>query len=432
MLFKSTTITKLRKLFNAIYRSKTIKNFTIYGFGQAINIISPLIITPYLVLICGIEKLGLIAIGQSIAYILIVIVDYSSYIKGVKEITINRDNKLILENQFITIYFAKFLLLLFITLITIIAIFLIPYFNQNGILILLSLFIVIGQFINPTWFFQGVENFKWITIINILSKVIFIAGTLFFITKKEDFIYANFWLGFGAVIANSIGFLWVLKTYKFSFYKTTIKATKQLLVDDFSFCVSQLFFAIRNYSTVIIIDFFAGNYVAGQFKVIEQIINFFRTYLQLFFKFSYSYVCFELDKNIKKGLHLWKKFNGLNFCFLIVLLIMVYLFSNPILRFFKVEEGLLDELEIYLAYALFIPLLIGLTLPFEQLMFSFNKNKEYISLTIASTIFNILALSIVMQFFGLKQAFFVLIFTELILAIIYLFIVKPYFSKEKN
>lgn len=422
----------LRNLLRSLHSNKTFKNLIVYGFGQGINIISPLLITPYIIFICGLDKLGIIAIGQSFAYIFIVVVDYSSYIVGVKEISINRKDNPLLESLFKTIYVTKAVLLLLVALVSVLLIYAVPYFREEKVTFFFSFTIIIAQFLNPTWFFQGVENFKWITIINVLSKMIYILGVLLLVRTQSDYVFANLWMGLGSIIANLIGLFWILKVYGFSFKNSSFDAVRALLLRDFSFCLSQLFFAIRNYSPVVIIGFFAGDFIAGQFRVIEQIINLFRTYLQLFFKFSYSYVCFAIDENFKKGLTLWRKFNGFNFIFLVLLLALVLVFSTKILIFFKVEAAHLLEIENYLYLAVFIPLLIGITLPLEQLIFSLNKNKEYIRLTIISTIFNVLGLSVLMHAFGLAQAFFLLIFTEAGLALIYCYVLKNEFNKLKH
>lgn len=422
----------LRNLLRNLHSNKTFKNLIIYGFGQGINIISPLLITPYIIYICGLEKLGVIAIGQSFAYILIVIVDYSSYIIGVKEVSVNRNDRPVLQSLFKTIYASKAILLLVVALISLLLIYAVPYFREEKHTFFFSFSIIIAQFLNPTWFFQGIENFKWITIINVLSKVIYVLGVLLLVKTQSDYVFANLWMGLGGIIANVIGLFWILKTYRFSFKMISFVEVKALLARDFSFCLSQLFFAIRNYSPVVIIGFFAGDFIAGQFRVVEQIINLFRTYLQLFFKFSYSYVCFAIDENLKKGLTLWRKFNGLNFVFLMLLLALVVVFSTEILVFFKVDAAHLLEIENYLYLAVFIPLLIGITLPLEQLIFSLNKNKEYIRLTIISTIFNVLGLSVLMHAFGLTQAFMLLIFTEAGLAVIYCYVLKNEFNKLEN
>ena len=73
--------------------AKQTKDFIIYGFGQAINLISPLLVIPYIVSICGEEGLGKAGVGFSFALIAIVLVDYGSYINGTKEVSINNNKK---------------------------------------------------------------------------------------------------------------------------------------------------------------------------------------------------------------------------------------------------------------------------------------------------------------------------------------------------
>lgn len=396
------------------------------------NLVSPLLITPYIIYICGLEKLGVIAVGQSLAYILNVIIDYSSNIIGVKEISINREDNSKIQQTFSEVYISRVFLFLAVFLFISILIFTIPYFEKNALLIFLSTSIILGQAINPTWFLQGIENFKWITVINILAKVIYIVCIFLFLKKESDYILANFWLGLGTILANILAFVWIIQKFKIKFKLKAIQGAKQIIKRDFMFCVSQYFFAIRNYSSVLVIGFFAGDFVAGQFKVIEQIINLFRTYLQMFFKFTYTYVCFGIDKSIANGLILWKKYNGLNLIFLIGLLFLAFLFSDQVLLFFKVGAELINKLSSYLRLALLLPFLIAITLPLEQLIFNFSKNKEYIRLTIFSTIINILGLTILIRFSeDLKYSILLLIGIEMFLILAYLILLKSYLFNRK-
>ncbi|WP_158611905.1 oligosaccharide flippase family protein [Flavobacterium macacae] len=422
----------MNKILNSFRSSKALKNFIIYGFGQAVNLVSPLLITPYIIYICGLEKLGVIAVGQSLAYILNVIIDYSSNIIGVKEISISREDNSKIQQTFSEVYISRVFLFLAVFLFISVLIFTIPYFEKNALLIFLSTSIILGQAINPTWFLQGIENFKWITIINILAKVIYIVCILLFLKKESDYILTNFWLGLGTILANILAFVWIIQKFKIKFKSKAIQGAKRIIKRDFMFCVSQFFFAIRNYSSVLVIGFFASDFVAGQFKVIEQIINLFRTYLQMFFKFTYTYVCFRIDKSMVNGLILWKKYNGLNLIFLIGLLFLAFLFSDQVLLFFKVGAELINKLSSYLRLALLLPFLIAITLPLEQLIFNFSKNKEYIRLTIFSTIINILGLTILIRFSeDLKYSILLLIGIEMFLILAYLILLKSYLFDRK-
>ena len=189
----------------SVFSKQKIKDFFIYGLGQAINIVSPLLILPYIIFMCGEEGLGKVGVGMSLALILSGIIDYGSYINGVKDISINRTDKKILEFHFKSIYLSKFILFLGVFLFFILLVCFVPFFEQDKRLYFYSFFIVVGQFINPIWFFQGIENFKLISFINVTSKVIYIFLVFTLLHETSDYIYVNLFLGLGAIIGNVIG-----------------------------------------------------------------------------------------------------------------------------------------------------------------------------------------------------------------------------------
>ena len=160
----------------ALLKNKQNTNLFIYGLGQGFNLITPLLVVPYIVSICGIENYGKISIGMAISFFIMVFIDYGSDIIGVKEVAVNRENPIALEKTFITTFTAKFILVISILIVTSIIFCFVPFFSSERNLFLLGLPILVGQFINPTWFLQGIENFKWITILTILSKLIYLFG----------------------------------------------------------------------------------------------------------------------------------------------------------------------------------------------------------------------------------------------------------------
>lgn len=286
-----------------------IYNFTIYGFGQAVNLISPLLVMPYIVSVCGESGLGKTGVGFSFALIAIVLVDAGSYINGTKEIAIHNADKDALEEKFNTIYLAKLLLLLGILTLCSLLIVCIPFFAKDKMQLMLSLLIVVGQFVNPTWFFQGIQDFKWITAVNVLSKAIYIAAVFVFIKTPGQYVLINAFLGMGMIVAGAIGFYSICARYGFNLQRCSLRKSLELIRREFSLSVSQLFFSFYQYAPIIIISYICGNFIAGQYRIIDQIIMIFRTYLQMFFNFIYAEICVKIFKNIRTGLNEWKKYN---------------------------------------------------------------------------------------------------------------------------
>ncbi len=410
-----------------IFTKRKIKDFIIYGFGQLINIVSPLFVMPFILFKCGEVGLGKVGVGFSCALILSGIIDYGSYIKGVKDISINRKNLIVLEKKFKSIYLSKLILLVGVFCFFSLCVLFVPFFSRDKSLYFFSSLIVLGQFINPQWFFQGIENFKWISIVNTVSKSIYILLILLFIEKKTDYVYANLFFGIGAIIGNSIGILWILRKYSFDFKKFDFNDAIFILKDEFSFSISQIFLSIYQFFPIILISYFGGDFMAGQFRVIDQIISLFKTYLNMFFYFVYSNICFELSKSKETGIKVWKQYNGLNFIIIFLTLLFFFAFSQDIMLLMNINKDKIFALSSIFKVALFVPFLISISQPLRQLMFAFSENKIYIQITIITTSLNVVFLSIFTKYYELFGAFLSIIFVELAVIILYISILKKHF-----
>lgn len=281
---------------------------------------------------------------------------------------------------------------------------------------------VIGQFINPTWFLQGIENFKWITIVNILSKVIYLVGVLLFLNTPGDYIYCNLIWGIGMIVANGIAWLYIVYNYSFSF--TTLKRAEvsKMIKQNFSIFSSQIFVSLQMYSPIILISFFGGNTLAGQYKIIDQITVIFKTYLLLFFNFVYPRVCYLLDKSKSEALRFWKVYNGLNGVFVIISMIIIALFSLKIVAYFN-PKGIV-EISNLLKIAVLIPILQSVSIPLKQLVLGSNKQKEYVKSTMVITIISLIVIVIVTPFYHIFGVLFALTMTEIITSAIFYSIIK--------
>lgn len=412
----------LNKITSILFKNKQFHKLSVYGFGQLFNLVTPLIVVPYIVNICGEENFGKTAVGMAIAFFLIVFVDYGSDIIGVREISINRNNHSNTEKIFLTTYAVKFIILIVVLLIATLCFMYIPYFRKEKILFILSLSVLVGQFINPTWFLQGVENVRWITLLNIISKVIYLAGIFLTVKAVEDYIYINLWWGLGMVIANLFVLILIFKNYNFNLKIVPFLEIKKHLRNDFSMFSSQIFVSLQLYAPVIMVSYFGNNLMAGQYKIIEQIIVIFKTYIFLFFNFIFPKVCYEVEHTPNIAMRNWKIYNGLNFLFVVAGMILFYVFSYEIVSYFNpTNRYFLSEL---LEVAIFIPLLMAISTPLKQLVLAYNYKKFYIRLTAIMVIFNLLLIRFVIPIYEVYGVLYSLIFTELIIIIFYLSCVR--------
>ena len=411
-----------KTLTGKIKNQKPLTNLIIYGWGQGFNLITPLLVIPYIVSVCGLANYGKISLGMAISFFIMVFIDYGSDIYGVKTAATHRDNPQELQRLFVTTYAAKFLLLIAVVVLFSGLLFLVPFLATEKALFFLGIPVLVGQFLNPTWFLQGIENFKWITISTIASKLIYLAGIFMFIHTTNDYIYINLLWGLGMMIANGITLFFVCRKHSFSFTTLVPKEVGQLLRTNFSIFGSQVFVSLQMYAPIMIIASFGTASMAGQYKIIEQIIVVFKTYIFLFFNFVYPRVCYLIAKSKSEAFRFWKMYNGLNMIFIAFAMLLLYVFAVPAVTYFSKTD--IKHSADLLRVAVWIPVLLAISIPMKQLVLGFNLEKKYTQITTITVLINLLLMVLLLPYYQIYGVLYTLIFTEMLTLLAFVYFLK--------
>lgn len=399
--------------------SPKIKNFFVYGLGQSVNLLSPLIVMPWLVKICGEDGLGKIGIAFAVCLILCSIVDYSSYLNGTREISVRRNNSEFLSQRIAAIYSYKFILLVFILAAVIITVLMQTVYDEK-LLLIFSLALLISQFLNPGWVLQGVEDFGRIAVYNIISKVIYIILILTLIRKTSDYIYANLFLAAGGIIVFLYGFIHVIRKYNVRFSVKSLMEGIKTLKQDTNIFFSEFLLSVYQFIPVVIVGAFAGYTSAGLFRIIEQITSVFRTYIFMYFNFSYPNVCNELEYSPIKGMKTWKMYHMLNLAAVALGCLSVAVFAENVLDYFNVNASDSVYLVGLLRFALLIPVFLVISQALRQLLLAKGNIKTYTRIIYTGTILNFILMVILVHFYDLKGAFMAILAVEAVTIGLYL------------
>lgn len=403
-----------------------IINFLIYGFGQSINILSPLLVVPFIISICSEEGLGKIGISFSISLILCCIIDYSSTLLGTKEISVHRNEKERIKSSISKFFLAKFIITLFLVVVFVIGIFTIPYLRLEKELYLLILPLLFAQLFNPNWILQGLEKFKIIALFNILSKSVYLLLVFMLIKDQSDYIWVNFYLGSSNLAFYGIALFSLFKKYGVKSDHFSFTDSVELLKNDFKICISEFCLAIYQFFPIIIVGYFLGNSAAGIYKIIEQIISIFRTYIFMFFTFSYPIVCYDMDENKEKGFKVWASYNFINTIIIGIGGIFIYCIKHFVFDFFKVSEELIPTMNSLLILGLIIPFTISISQALRQLIFVSNLLKQYTLIIYISTFLNLLVMYIFVNYFQVKGIFYAALLIETLVITSYIYAYKIY------
>lgn len=349
--------------------SKGIWNYIMFGSGQFVNLLAPLLIAPYVISICGIELWGKIGVATSVFLILSIFIDFGSQLIGVKEISSDKNNIDYIRKYLNITYAFRFLVLLLILFFLILFLFLFPNFDFK--LYSLGLWALIAQFFNPIWVYIGNENFKRINKIIIISKAIYIFLVYLIIKQKSDYIYAIFLLGISNTIVYSYYYLKIFKSYNMSLLSVTRNELIDNLKREYPFVISSLSISVYTNSPILIVKFVLGDYYAGIYKIGDMILNIFRSYLSVFFNVSFPKFCSIYSENKSEGIVFLKKASVINLLLLSVGILSVIIISNTDL----INNMKYDLIIFYYSGFVLVPFVIALNIPFYQLLIYNNEQK---------------------------------------------------------
>lgn len=180
---------KLNYLFNATY--------------QILTLITPLITAPYLSRVLQPDGIGKLSYAESIVsyFSLIAVMGISTY--GQREISYVQDDIKKRSEVFWNVKIFSFIVSGFTILVYLIFVYL---QSDNSLLYFILTLNLISNFLDITWFFQGMEDFGKTVTRNAICKILLIVYIFIFVKEKDDLpIYV---LGQGLSVALGSASLW--------------------------------------------------------------------------------------------------------------------------------------------------------------------------------------------------------------------------------
>jgi PST family polysaccharide transporter len=190
---------------------KIIENFSYLSIFQLLNLLIPLIVFPYLIRVLGGEKYGLIIYAQAVIGYFVILINFGFNITATKEVSIHKKNKKKLNKIISSVMIIKGILLLISFTIITLLVFLIPSLWEEKTLFYLTVWMCLYEFIFPIYYFQGIEEMKYITIITLISRLIFLCLIFLLIEDKSDYLLVPIINGTGAIIAGIISQIIIAK-----------------------------------------------------------------------------------------------------------------------------------------------------------------------------------------------------------------------------
>ena len=243
------------------------KNLTylyILQFGQ---FIIPLVMIPYIIRTIGVTGYGIYAVAQSIIFFLNLFVDYGFGTVLIRRIAQNRGNQSIINQAFSNIFVIKLSTSILIFVVLVVALWGKPELE----FCIYSYGIIISNILFPLWLFQGIEEMKFVTYVNLTARLLFLITVFIFVKNSTDVGLLCILNSLGLVIAAIVSMAIVMLHLKVRFVKITWLEIKREVKDANDAFITNLTSNLFITMPTIILNQFVTKEIVGFYSISEKI-----------------------------------------------------------------------------------------------------------------------------------------------------------------
>ena len=261
----------ITKIANTEDKKRLLSNFFSLSVLQVFTYILPLLTLPYLVRVLGVDKFGLVMFAQAFIIFFNILVDYGFNLSATREIAENRENKEKVTEIFSSVMQIKFILIATSFILLSIIVFSFEKFSKDWELYYFTFLMVVGQGLFPIWYFQGMERMKYITIVNVVSKLIFTIAIFIFIHEEIDYILVPILNGLGFIVGSGVS-LWIIHKYFNQSFEIQSYQTMMIHFKDSSqFFLSRVSVSIYTSANAFILGLFTNTTMVGYYSIAEKL-----------------------------------------------------------------------------------------------------------------------------------------------------------------
>jgi len=397
----------IKNTYRRFSKNQLFKNFVSLFSLQGVNLVLPFLTLPYLGRVLGAEKYGVVLMVYAVMQYLFVLCDYGFNLSATKDVSIFREDKQKIDSIFSNIYYIKLVLVLLAFVVLAFCVISIEELQAHKTAYFLGFGIVVGQVLNPIWFFQGMENMKYMTRVNVIAKGLFTILIFVVIKTESDYYKVPLLYSIGFVIGGLCSIYFAFKYFHVKFTRPDRDEIKRLLSNSTQYFLSRSAAALYTSSNTFIAGLALGNYFAGIFGAAEKIFMAMTVVYAPLGDALYPYMA----KN--RNLKLFKKIFMGSIVLNTVIAAGVYFFSDVIVVLIFGPD-FADSAELLRLFCVLALLFVPTVMIGYPLLGALGKEKYANYSVVFASLFHVALLGIFYKYLTVHRIVYLLLFTQAI------------------
>lgn len=397
-------------------KKRLIENILSLSLLNGINMVIPLVTLPYLIKTIGIASYGAYSIVYAMIQYAILFSSYGFGYSTTQQIAQNRDNIDLITRTFNAVIVAR-ISIAFIICIIMAGICIYVYSEDYFFMFIFGTGMIIGDILNPTWLYQGMEKMRFMTIINFISKILFTVLIFIFIREPNDLLYVTLLNSAGYTVAGIVSMIFACHFFKIKVFVPYKEDIIFQFKSGWYIFLSTISMTLYRNSNIFILGFFVSESMVGIYSGAEKVIKAIQAITTPISNALFPYVAKSFKTaNLKTKLELITKMS-LWFGIILILISIAAIIAAPI-----VTKVLLDSIDeqatkliitmtpvIFFGGLNYILGIVGLV--------NLNQQKSFFQYVMLSGIISIAMLLVLVNSLGIYSAAFAMVTTEILLFI---------------
>lgn len=163
------------------------KNFLYSCLLTAANYIFPFITYPYVSRVLGVTNIGICNFVDSIINYYVLFAMMGIGVVGIREIASNKNDREKLNQTFNSLFLLNFVTTSIMLIGLIASIYLVPKLYEHRELMWFGALKLVFNYLLINWFYQGMEEFRYITLRSVAIKTLYVVGVFVFVHEQADY-----------------------------------------------------------------------------------------------------------------------------------------------------------------------------------------------------------------------------------------------------